>query len=114
MVCFVLSCQLQTTECNAVVPKASSSPSIKSESPSTIAPEEEEEEEEEESNPDILVFGFQELDLSAEALLYSTSTAKEDAWTQALLAAMGENAVLYEKVRELVCSILDRTIDFAT
>jgi hypothetical protein len=49
--------------------------------------------------PDIQVFAFQELDLSAETLIYSTSTAKEDAWCSALFAALGEKAVLYEKVR---------------
>ncbi|EJD47455.1 DNase I-like protein [Auricularia subglabra TFB-10046 SS5] len=39
--------------------------------------------------PDILVVGFQELDLSAEALLYSTNPAKEDAWTAAILESLG-------------------------
>lgn len=49
-------------------------------------------------DPDILVLGFQELDLSTEALLYSTSTFREDAWTTAIFAALGEKAVLYHKV----------------
>jgi phosphatidylinositol-bisphosphatase len=48
--------------------------------------------------PDMLVLGFQELDLSTEALLYSMSTAREDAWSVAIFAALGEKAILYEKV----------------
>ncbi|KAF9453377.1 DNase I-like protein [Macrolepiota fuliginosa MF-IS2] len=48
--------------------------------------------------PDILVLGFQELDLSAEALIYSTSTVREDAWCLAVFAALGEKAVHYEKL----------------
>ena len=53
-----------------------------------------------EPEPDLLVLGFQELDLSTEALIYSTSTAKEDAWCAAVFAALGEKGELYEKVRE--------------
>ncbi|KAF8152980.1 DNase I-like protein [Crassisporium funariophilum] len=49
-------------------------------------------------DPDMLVLGFQELDLSTEALLYSTSTAREDAWCLAIFAALGEKAVKYEKL----------------
>lgn len=48
--------------------------------------------------PDILVLGFQEVDLSTEALLYSTGSTREDAWYKAALAGLGEKAVLYEKV----------------
>jgi len=48
--------------------------------------------------PDMLVLNFQELDLSTEALLYSTSTIREDAWCTAIFAALGEKAVLFEKV----------------
>ncbi|KAJ6625186.1 DNase I-like protein [Mycena sp. CBHHK59/15] len=51
-----------------------------------------------ETDPDLLVLGFQELDLSTEALLYTTSTFKEDAWCTAAFAALGERAVLYEKL----------------
>ena len=51
---------------------------------------------------DVIVLGFQELDLSTEALLYSTSTAREDAWCEAVFAGLGEKAVLYEKVRPSV------------
>ena len=49
-------------------------------------------------DPDMLVLGFQELDLSTEALIYSTSTAREEAWTLAIFASLGEKAVRYEKV----------------
>ena len=48
--------------------------------------------------PDLIVLGFQELDLSAGALLYSAETTREDAWLTAALAGLGEKAVEYEKV----------------
>ena len=51
------------------------------------------------TDPDIFVLGFQELDLSAEALIYYASTAREDAWCHAIFAALGEKAINYEKVR---------------
>ncbi|KAJ7059109.1 DNase I-like protein, partial [Mycena amicta] len=41
--------------------------------------------------PDLLVLGFQELDLSTEALLYANSTAREDAWMEAIYAALGQS-----------------------
>ncbi|KAH7915962.1 DNase I-like protein [Hygrophoropsis aurantiaca] len=50
------------------------------------------------SDPDLLVLGFQELDLSTEALLYTTNTLKEDSWVAAVFAGLGEKAVLYEKL----------------
>ncbi|KAK7460941.1 hypothetical protein VKT23_008869 [Stygiomarasmius scandens] len=50
------------------------------------------------SDPDMLILGFQELDLSTEALLYSTSTAREDAWCTAIFAALGEKGEVYEKL----------------
>ncbi|KIK38519.1 hypothetical protein CY34DRAFT_809249 [Suillus luteus UH-Slu-Lm8-n1] len=50
------------------------------------------------SDPDLLVLGFQELDLSTEALLYASSTVKEDAWVEAILAGLGERGILYEKL----------------
>jgi inositol polyphosphate 5-phosphatase INPP5B/F len=53
---------------------------------------------EDESDPDILVLGFQELDLSTGALVYYTDTTREDAWTTAAFAGLGEKAELYEKV----------------
>ncbi|KAF4579367.1 hypothetical protein EYR36_001177 [Pleurotus pulmonarius] len=49
-------------------------------------------------DPDIFVFGFQELDLSTEALLYSTSTIKEDSWTSAIFASLGDKASQYTKL----------------
>ncbi|KDR77003.1 hypothetical protein GALMADRAFT_246188 [Galerina marginata CBS 339.88] len=49
-------------------------------------------------DPDMLVLGFQELDLSTEALIYSTSTVREDAWSLSIFAALGEKAVKYEKL----------------
>lgn len=52
--------------------------------------------------PDLLVLGFQELDLSTEALIYSTGTAKEDAWCSAVFEVLGPQAVLYEKVLYLI------------
>ena len=53
--------------------------------------------------PDMFVLAFQELDLSAEALIYSTGTAREDAWCVAVFAALGEKAVRYKKV--CLCSL---------
>ena len=49
-------------------------------------------------NPDLLVLGFQELDLSTEGLIYSTRTDKADAWCAAILAGLGDHAEDYEKV----------------
>ncbi|KAJ7092810.1 DNase I-like protein [Mycena belliarum] len=46
--------------------------------------------------PDLIVLGFQELDLSAEALLYASSTARSDAWAEAVFAALGERGGEYE------------------
>ncbi|KAF7289711.1 DNase I-like protein [Mycena indigotica] len=41
--------------------------------------------------PDLIVLGFQELDLSTEALLYANSTAREEAWMEAIYAALGQS-----------------------
>ncbi|KAF5384263.1 hypothetical protein D9615_003430 [Tricholomella constricta] len=59
-------------------------------------------------DPDILALGFQELDLSTEALIYSTGTAREDAWCLAIFAALGEKGALYEKLssKQLVGMLL--------
>ena len=46
----------------------------------------------------MLVMAFQEADLSPEAFFYFTGTAREDAWTTAIFAALGERAERYEKV----------------
>ena len=47
--------------------------------------------------PDMLVFGFQELDLSAEALLYSYTTSREEMWLEAIFAGLGEVRDQYTK-----------------
>ncbi|KAK2460857.1 hypothetical protein APHAL10511_007327 [Amanita phalloides] len=56
------------------------------------------------SGPDLLVLGFQELDHSAEAYIYSTNVAREEAWITAVIAALGEKGPHYEKLasRQLV------------
>lgn len=51
-----------------------------------------------EADPDIIVLGFQELDLSTEALIYSYTTTREDAWVEAILASLGEVRDQYTKV----------------
>ena len=51
-----------------------------------------------ESDPDILVFGFQELDVSAEALLISYTTDREDMWLDSIFSALGEAGESYTKV----------------
>ncbi|KAL6304662.1 DNase I-like protein [Sparassis latifolia] len=63
---------------------------------------------EDSTDPDLIVLAFQELDLSTEALLYSTKTLREDAWCMAAFAGLGEKAVLYEKLtsRQLVGMLL--------
>lgn len=50
-------------------------------------------------DPDILVLGFQELDLSTGALLYSYTTTMEDMWVEAIFAGLGEVREEYTKVR---------------
>lgn len=51
---------------------------------------------------DMLVVGFQEVDLSTEAFFNFIGPAREDAWTVAILAALGDKAEQYEKVNYLV------------
>ena len=51
---------------------------------------------------DMLVMAFQETDLSPEAFLYISGTTREDAWTTAIFAALGERGERYEKVNFLV------------
>ncbi|KAL5487537.1 hypothetical protein ACEPAI_5645 [Sanghuangporus weigelae] len=48
--------------------------------------------------PDIYVLGFQELDLSTEALLISYNTVREDMWVEAIFAALGEVRGEYTKL----------------
>ena len=61
---------------------------------------------EEEDDPDLIVLGFQELDLSTGALLYYTETTREDAWYSAVLAGLGEKAVEYDKVSQPKCAVV--------
>lgn len=56
---------------------------------------------EDEPLPDIFVFGFQELDLSTEALLYLSTTEKEEAWFDAIMEDMGDAAKDYIKVNAM-------------
>jgi phosphatidylinositol-bisphosphatase len=51
---------------------------------------------------DMFVVGFQEVDHSTEAFFNFNGPAREDAWTVAILAALGDKAEQYEKVRFLV------------
>lgn len=55
----------------------------------------------------MLVLGFQELDQSTEALLYATSTLREEEWLTAIFAGLGEKRVLYEKASP--CHFLERS-----
>ena len=55
-----------------------------------------------ELEPTLLVLGFQELDLSTEALIYNTGPAKEDAWVTACIAGLGEKGDDWEKVSSSV------------
>jgi len=49
-------------------------------------------------DPDLYVFGMQELDRSVGALLYTTSTVKEDAWFDAIMGDLGDRSDSYQKV----------------
>jgi inositol polyphosphate 5-phosphatase INPP5B/F len=55
--------------------------------------------------PSMLVLGFQELDLSTEALIYNTGPAKEDAWVMACIAGLGESGDEWEKVSSRARSV---------
>ncbi|KAF9238067.1 DNase I-like protein [Melanogaster broomeanus] len=59
-------------------------------------------------DPDLFVLGFQELDLSTEALLYTTSTLKEDAWLTAIFAALGEKLASRQLVGMLLVIIVKK------
>ena len=47
---------------------------------------------------DMLVMGFQEIDHSTEAFFNLAGHAREEVWTAAILAALGDKAERYEKV----------------
>ena len=51
---------------------------------------------------DVLVLAFQEADLSTEAFFKISGAAREDAWTDAIFASLGERAERYEKVIPVV------------
>lgn len=51
---------------------------------------------------DMLVIGFQEIDHSTEAFFNFSGSAREEAWTVAILAALGDKAERYEKVNFLL------------
>lgn len=59
----------------------------------------------EDDDSDLIAVAFQELDLSAGALLYSTETTREDAWYTAVMAGLGEKAHMYTKVRVGRCTV---------
>ncbi|KAI1792704.1 DNase I-like protein [Ganoderma leucocontextum] len=89
-----------TTASVATAVEVTSTETTVSDPPSDVA--------EDPSDPDMLILGFQELDLSTEALLYSVKTAREEAWCTAVFAGLGEKAVLYEKLvsKQLVGMLL--------
>lgn len=47
---------------------------------------------------DMLIMGFQEIDHSTEAFFNFAGHSREEAWTAAILAALGDKAKRYEKV----------------
>ncbi len=51
---------------------------------------------------DMLITGFQEIDHSTEAFFNFTGHTREEAWTAAILAALGDKAQRYEKVNFLM------------
>lgn len=57
------------------------------------------------SEADMLVMGFQEIDHSTEAFFNFHGRAREDAWTTAILAALGDKAERYEKVNLLMATV---------
>lgn len=54
---------------------------------------------------DMLIMGFQEIDHSTEAFFNFAGNAREEAWTAAILAALGDKAERYEKVNFLMVAI---------
>jgi hypothetical protein len=58
--------------------------------------------------PGVLVLGFQELDLSTEALIYSMNTLREDAWCRAVFAASEKDQSC--TIRYLVSCLLNPKI----
>ncbi|KAG8886599.1 hypothetical protein FRB97_000018 [Tulasnella sp. 331] len=62
--------------------------------------------------PDVLVFGFQELDLSSQALIYQATTWKEEMWFTAIMDALESASADYVKqlVGMLIIVIIRRTL----
>ena len=54
---------------------------------------------------DMLILGFQEIDHSTEAFFNLSGNAREEAWTVAILAALGDKAERYEKVNFLMVTV---------
>jgi len=54
---------------------------------------------------DMLIMGFQEIDHSTEAFFNFAGHAREEAWTTAILAALGDKAERYEKVSFLMVPV---------
>jgi phosphatidylinositol-bisphosphatase len=56
---------------------------------------------------DLIVLGFQELDLSTEALLITTTTLREDIWCEALMRDLAELGDEYVKVwlRQIILKV---------
>lgn len=54
---------------------------------------------------DMFIMGFQEIDHSTEAFFNFAGGAREEAWTTAILAALGDRAERYEKVNFLIVTV---------
>jgi len=54
---------------------------------------------------DMFIMGFQEMDHSTEAFFNVSGHAREEAWTAAILAALGDKAERYEKVNFLMVAV---------
>ncbi|KAG9037180.1 hypothetical protein FRB95_006433 [Tulasnella sp. JGI-2019a] len=66
--------------------------------------------------PDLFVFGFQELDLSSQALIYQATTRKETVWFDAIMEGLGPSSADYVKLTSkqlvgmLIIAILRRPL----
>jgi inositol polyphosphate 5-phosphatase INPP5B/F len=55
---------------------------------------------------DMLIMGFQEVEHSTEAFFNFAGRAREESWTEAILAALGDKAERYEKVSFLMVIVI--------
>jgi phosphatidylinositol-bisphosphatase len=55
---------------------------------------------------DMLIMGFQEVEHSTEALFKFAGRSREEAWTEAILATLGDKAERYEKVSFLMVIVI--------